>query len=123
MSAPTLAEVMAAISTRLAKADVRWHIDLQSLAIPGVLIPVPTLSYRFGRDSVDATFVLVAVVNNTGRRPAVEALSDLVSQVLDALAGMVTELRPVELTTADQTALLLAAELPLALSLTAPTVP
>lgn len=111
---------MAAISTRLDDADVRWHIDLQSLVLPGVLIPVPTLAYRFGRNSVDATFTLVAVVNNTGRRPAIEALSELVSLVQSALAGLVSELRPIELTTADQTALLLAAELPISLTLTAP---
>lgn len=113
----TLQDAYNVILDRLEKADIRWHIDLQSLAIPGVLVPVPALSYRFGGGSVEARFTIIAVVNNTGRRPAVEALSDLVSLVQSALAGMVTELRPIELTTTDQSALLLGAELPLTLSL------
>jgi hypothetical protein len=120
MAAVTLLDAYSVILDRLEAADIRWHIDLQSLVLPGVLVPVPTLTYRFGRNSVDASFTVIAAVNNTGRRPAVEALSELVTAVQAALAGMVTELRPIELTTVDQSALLLAAELPVSVSLTAP---
>jgi hypothetical protein len=113
----SLADVYAPVVDALEAAEIRWNLDLQQLAIPGVLIPVPTLTYRFAARSVDVAFTLVAVVNNTGRRQAIEGLSELVAQVQSALAGAVTELRPIELLTTDNSAALLGAELPVALTL------
>lgn len=115
----TLLDVMSVVIDKLEAAGIRWNIDLQQLAVPGVLVPVPELTFRFSRASLDARFTIVAVVNNTGRRAAVEALSELVGQVQSALAGMVTELRPVDVTTADTSGVLLGAELPITLTLKA----
>jgi hypothetical protein len=113
----TLADVYRAVLDPLDAAEIRWNLDLQQLVVPGVLVPVPALAYRFSARSVDVSFTLVAVVNNTGRRQAVEGLSELVAHVQSALAGAPSELRPIELLTTDNSASLLGAELPVSYSL------
>jgi hypothetical protein len=102
---------------KLEAAGIRWNIDLQNMIVPGVLVPVPELTFRYSRSTLDARFTVVAVVNNTNRRAAVEELSELVTLVQSALDGAITELRPVEVTTTDSTGSLLAAELPITVSL------
>jgi hypothetical protein len=113
----TLADVMAAFTGRLDDAGVRWTVDAQKLDPPCVLVPIPTMTFRFNRASVDAGFAVVAVAQVTDRDTAIAALSDLIEQVQSATGGAITDASPADVTTADQSASLLSAELRLSLSL------
>jgi hypothetical protein len=117
MSTPTLLDAMSTVTEPLEEAGIRWTTDFQKLNAPCVYLPIPVLSFRFGKDAVDVSFSPVAVVQNTGNRAAIESLSDLIVRVQEALGFSPTTARPVDVTTADQTGVLLGAELPFTLSI------
>lgn len=118
----TLEDVYRAVGAKFDALEpaIRWGTDLQRLALPAVLVPVPTMAYRYSRSAVDASFAFVAIVQNTDRDTAIRLLSDLVESVQTAIGGAVTDVRQVDVTTADGSANLLAAELLVTLTLAQP---
>src|SRR6478609_8238121 len=69
-----------AVVDRLMAAGVQATVDERDLNPPAVLVTVPLLSYRFGKESWTAQFTLAAVVPNSGRATALGGLSVLLDQ-------------------------------------------
>lgn len=86
----------------LVAGGVSASLDIRDLNLPGVLVPPPDLSYRFGKASADATWRIVAATGNVGRDQALASLGALLSQVQDALGHLGVSARPVDLQAGDQ---------------------
>lgn len=86
-----------AIVADLRAAGIRATVDERELNPPAVFVAPPALTYRFGKGGWDASWTLSAVVPDNGRRPALAALGDLVTDVQAALSGRVVAGRPVDL--------------------------
>lgn len=85
---------------RLASAGIPATADLRNLNPPAVYVPAPEIAWRYGKGA-DLTYRIVAAVPNTGRDTAIADLSRLIDRVQAALAGAITEGRPVDLTALD----------------------
>lgn len=97
MSIPDLDAAAAAIVAQLAAAGIRATVDERDLNPPCVWVGPPTLSWRFGKGTWDAGWVLTAVVPDTGRGYSNNALAALVVRVQDAMGWLAQNARPVAL--------------------------
>lgn len=95
-----LARAVAAVVDRLTAGGVAATADIRNLNPPAVLVPPPTLEWRFGRGA-EATWQVVATVGNTGTGAAITALSELVDAAQEAMGGLITAGRPVDLSSPD----------------------
>jgi hypothetical protein len=82
----------------LTAAGISATTDPRDLNPPAVLVPPPSIDWRFGRGA-DATFEIVCAVVDTGAAGALPAVSALVDDVQTALRGAVTGGRPAALDT------------------------
>lgn len=95
-----LAAGVQSVVDKLTAAGVPATADIRNLNPPAVLVTPPDISWRFGRGA-EATWRIVATAPNTGAEASIATLSPLVDAVQDALGGIVTAGRPVDLSTLD----------------------
>jgi len=94
---PDVDAAAAAIVARLVAAGVRASIDERDLNPPAVWVAPPTMSWRFGKGTWDAEWLLTAVVPDGGRATSTAALAALVVQVQQAMGWGGVTARPVSL--------------------------
>lgn len=102
MTAVDLQGAAQAVVDRLMAAGVQATVDERDLNPPAVLVTVPLLSYRFGKESWTAQFTLAAVVPNSGRATALGGLSVLLDQVAAAMGAAPVTARAIDLLVPDQ---------------------
>ena len=95
-----LAGAVGELVDELRAAGIGAAADLRDLNPPAVLVPPPSIEWRFGRGAA-LEWRIVAAAPNTGTGPATVVLSRLVDAVQTALRGRVTGGRPVDLTSPD----------------------
>lgn len=83
----TLLEAVTSLVARLEAHGVRSTTDTRNLNPPAVLVVPPDMSWRFARDTWDATWRLLCVVPNTGSASDLANLDTLIDQVRAALGG------------------------------------
>lgn len=89
-----LNEAMSALVAQLEAAGIRATVDPRDVNPPAVLVEPPTMEYRFATRAVDYAWTLTAIVPNSGTRPALDELAELVEDVRVALMAGVRA-RPV----------------------------
>lgn len=94
-----MGEAMDAITAALSAAGIRAVVDERDVNPPCAWLREPALSYRFNKGGWDASWRLLAVVPDSGRRVAIDQLADLVAQCQEALAGAVVAAEPVDVPT------------------------
>ena len=90
-SAPvSLLDAVTQLSNRLQANGIRVAVDTRDLNPPAALIIPPDMSWRFARDTWDATWRVLAVVPNTGTSDDLVNLDQLVAAIRDAMGGAPT---------------------------------
>ena len=87
----SLLDAVTQLSARLQANGIRTAVDTRDLNPPAALIIPPDMSWRFARDTWDATWRVLAVVPNTGTSTDLVALDQLVAAIRDALGGAPTQ--------------------------------
>lgn len=110
-SFPLILEAMGPIMTALQSAGLRVYEDPKDVNPPCVYMAPPTLRFRFNRADYEVDQTLVLCSSNTSKRAQYQELSDLLMKVQDALGFQAVTVRPADIWTADQSAVLAAYEL------------
>jgi hypothetical protein len=84
---PTLNDALDLVIGTLQDAGIRAVRDARDLNPPAVLVNPPTVTFRFARGTFDAEWSVLAVAPNSGNRPALDVLSNLMERVAEALGG------------------------------------
>jgi len=112
--APVLVDAIYPLLDALDQAEIRWCLSMRDIDPPTVFVPLPTLAFRFKESNFRADYRLVLIVPNTERRLAIDALSELLDRVQRALGFRAESATPVEVALADNSAVVLAYEIPFA---------
>jgi hypothetical protein len=108
---PTLMDAYAPISAALEAAGIRVTADFLNAHPPCVYISPPEMEFRFHRGDYTARNKVTVMVAVTDRLKAISQLSELVSQVIEALQYAPTTAVPVDIISNDQSTALPAMEL------------
>lgn len=86
------------LTDRLIRSGIRVATDARDLNPPAVLVTPPTVTNRFKAGTWAAEWQLLLVVPNSGTRPALGQLSELLALVVTALDGEPVTATPYALT-------------------------
>lgn len=108
---PRLVDALAPILAALEGIPARVVYDAKDVNPPCFLLQPPVIHFAFRGGNFTAEQTLVVIAANTNRRTAYGELSDLLVAAQEAIGDAIVTGRPVDVWTADQTALLPAYEL------------
>lgn len=110
---PQIVDAMHRVVDTLTAAGIRTTVDVREVNPPCCWLQLPTVRFRFGvPGAMDVDYALLVVVGNSGNRwTDLDAISELLAAVQQALADRVVTARPADMWTTDGTGTLPAMEL------------